>query len=42
VFRGHGDPAAHLPDAAKGVLGPIDATTAARMRATLRDSLGRP
>ncbi len=41
VFRGDGDPSAHLPDAAKGVLGPIDATTAARIRATLRDSLSR-
>ncbi|MEA1086093.1 MAG: cupin-like domain-containing protein [Sphingomonas sp.] len=42
VFRGHGDPSGHLPDNAKGVLGPIDATTAARIRATLRDSLARP
>lgn len=41
VFRGNGDPAAHLPEAAKGVLGPIDAATAARIRATLVDSLKR-
>jgi hypothetical protein len=41
VFRGNGDPAAHLPDDAKGVLGRIDAATAARIRATLRDSLAR-
>lgn len=41
VFRGNGDPSAHLPDHAKGVLGPIDATTAARIRATLLDSIAR-
>ncbi|MEN3745947.1 cupin-like domain-containing protein [Sphingomonas sp. HF-S3] len=41
VFRRNGDPAAHLPDDAKGVLGPPDATTAARMRATLLDSFTR-
>ena len=39
VFRHDGDPAAHLPDGVKGVLGPIDADTAARIRATLLDSL---
>ncbi|MDR6787678.1 hypothetical protein J2Y58_001030 [Sphingomonas sp. BE138] len=41
VFRDDGDPGAHLPDAAKGVLGPVDATTAGRIRATLLDSLAR-
>ncbi|MEI5687540.1 cupin-like domain-containing protein [Sphingomonas kyungheensis] len=41
VFRGEGDPAAHLPEAAKGVLGTIHPAAAARIRATLRDSLAR-
>ena len=38
---GAGDPAAHLPADAKGVLGVPDRTTAARMRATLVDSFTR-
>jgi hypothetical protein len=41
VFRMNGEPAAHLPDDVKGVLGTADATTAARMRATLLDSFSR-
>ena len=41
VFRMIGEPAAHLPDDVKGVLGTADATTAARMRATLLDSFSR-
>jgi mannose-6-phosphate isomerase-like protein (cupin superfamily) len=41
VFRSNGDPAAHLPEAVKGVLGPPDTVTAARMRATLLDSFSR-
>ncbi len=41
VFRGDGDPVAHLPDEVKGVLGPPDPATAARMRATLLDSFSR-
>ena len=41
VFRTQGDPAAHLPPAARGVLGPLDAEKLGRMRATLLDSLSR-
>ncbi|MDH7970776.1 cupin-like domain-containing protein [Sphingomonas sp. AR_OL41] len=41
VFRAHGDPAAHLPPAARGVLGELDAEKLGRMRATLLDSLSR-
>lgn len=41
VFRTGGDPVAHLPADIQGVLGPADTTTAARMRATLLDSLSR-
>jgi hypothetical protein len=41
VFRPDGAPAAHLPDDVKGVLGPLDPGTAARIRATVVDSLGR-
>ncbi|SEN06461.1 Cupin-like domain-containing protein [Sphingomonas gellani] len=41
VFRSNGDPVAHLPADAKGVLGTPDRTTAARMRATLVDSFTR-
>jgi hypothetical protein len=40
VFAG-GDPVAHLPDHAKGVLGPITPEKLARMRATLRQILGQ-
>ena len=36
-----GDPVAHLPEHAKGVLGPITPEKLARMRATLRQILGQ-
>jgi hypothetical protein len=35
-----GDPVVHLPEHAKGVLGPITPEKLARMRATLRQILG--
>ncbi|WP_116090879.1 cupin-like domain-containing protein [Sphingomonas crusticola] len=41
VFGANGDPVEHLPDAAKGVLGPVTPQLAARMRATLIDALQR-
>lgn len=41
VFRTAGDPAAHLPPASQGVLGPLDTEKLGRMRATLLDSLNR-
>ena len=41
VFRTGGDPVAHLPLSAQGVLGPVDADMAERMRATLLQNLGR-
>ncbi len=41
VFRTGGDPVAHLPPSAQGVLGPVDADMAERMRATLLQNLGR-
>ncbi|WP_420136626.1 cupin-like domain-containing protein [Sphingomonas sp.] len=41
IFRPDGDPAAHLPDEARGVLGRIDPPTVARIRATLLDAIGR-
>ena len=39
VFGANGDPAGHLPDQAKGVLGPPTAERIARMRATLKQIL---
>jgi hypothetical protein len=41
VFCANGDPAAHLPPAAKGVLGPPTPELLHRMRATLRQIFGR-
>lgn len=41
VFRKAGDPAAHLPPAARGVLGDLDTEKLGRMRATLLDSFSR-
>ncbi|MDG6079269.1 cupin-like domain-containing protein [Erythrobacter litoralis] len=41
VFERSGDPAAHLPDDAKGVLGPPSPGLFARMRGTIRDALAR-
>ena len=41
VFCTNGDPAAHLPPAAKGVLGPATPELLGRMRATLRQILGK-
>jgi len=40
VFERDGDPAAHLPPQAKGVLGPPTPDLIGRMRATLRQILG--
>ena len=40
VFERAGDPAAHLPPQAKGVLGPADPRLFARMRAIIRGALG--
>lgn len=42
VFQTDGEPAAYLPEAVRGVLGMPDAEQAARMRATLMDSLRQP
>jgi len=41
IFETEGDPAEHLPDAAKGVLGKPNATQLGRMRATLKMILGK-
>jgi len=41
VFRQSGDPGAHLPPAARGVLGDLDDGKLARIGATLRESLSR-
>ena len=41
VFCANGDPAAHLPPEAKGVLGPATPELLGRMRATLRQILGK-
>jgi len=41
VFESNGDPAAHLPPSAKGILGPMTPEHRARIRATLRQVLGR-
>lgn len=41
VFRTAGDPVAHLPPTAQGILGDLDAEKLGRMRATLLDSLNR-
>lgn len=41
VFGANGDPAAHLPDHAKGLLGPMSPTLRERIRATLRQALSR-
>jgi len=41
VFCAHGDPAAHLPAPAQGVLGPPTPERLERMRATLAQALGR-
>jgi hypothetical protein len=41
VFEANGDPAAHLPDAAKGVLGPMTPEHRQRIRATLKQVLAR-
>lgn len=40
VFSGDGDPAAHLPDHAKGILGPPSPERFAQMRALIRQALG--
>lgn len=40
VFETHGDPAGHLPDHAKGVLGPATPALFARMKAIIRQALG--
>jgi hypothetical protein len=41
VFEANGDPAAHLPAAAKGILAPMTPDQKARMRAMLRQVLAR-
>jgi hypothetical protein len=41
VFGANGDPGAHLPPEAKGVLGPLTPEKVARMRATLSQALDR-
>jgi hypothetical protein len=41
IFRRGGDPAEHLPPAARGVIGPSTPAQLARMRATLKQILGR-
>jgi hypothetical protein len=41
VFCANGDPAAHLPPQAQGVLGPATPEQLGRMRATLRQIMGR-
>ena len=41
VFQTHGDPAAHLPDDVRGVLGPNTPAQIGRMRATLIQELTR-
>lgn len=41
VFETGGDPAAHLPPHAKGVLGPADPAMLQQMRQMLRKSLGQ-
>jgi hypothetical protein len=41
VFETHGDPAEHLPPQAKGVLGPLTPDLLGRIRATLRQILGK-
>ena len=40
VFEANGDPAAHLPDSAKGILGPPSPSLFSRMRALIRQSFG--
>lgn len=40
VFESAGDPAGHLPDHAKGMLGPPSAGLFARMKAIIRDAVG--
>ena len=41
VFCANGDPAAHLPPQAQGVLGPATPEQLGRMRATLRQIMGK-
>ncbi|MBY0345055.1 MAG: cupin-like domain-containing protein, partial [Sphingomonadales bacterium] len=40
VFEAEGDPAAHLPDHAKGVIGPPSPGLFAQMKAVIRRALG--
>jgi hypothetical protein len=40
VFEANGDPAAHLPDHAKGMIGPPSPALFARMKATLKQIVG--
>lgn len=42
VFGVNGVPGAHLPDHAKGVLGPLDSTLKHQIRANVREALSRP
>jgi len=40
IFESEGDPAAHLPEHAKGMMGPLTSELAARLRATLKKIVG--
>ncbi len=40
LFEANGDPAAHLPEARKGVLGPLTPRLAQNIRAYLKRALG--
>ena len=42
IFESEGDPAAHLPEHAKGMMGPLTSELAARLRATLKKVVGKP
>lgn len=42
VFDDAGDPAAHLPEAARGIMGPMDARTVRDLRTALSKALSRP
>ena len=40
IFQSEGDPAAHLPEHAKGMMGPLTGELAGRLRATLKKIVG--
>jgi hypothetical protein len=41
VFEANGDPAAHLPEHARGIMAPASPALFARLRATLKEAFGR-